>query len=178
MKATGIVRRMDDLGRIVIPKELRRSLHIRSGDPLEIYTDDSGAVIFQKYSMLREIATAAQGFAETLCRVSGLAAAVCDTERIVSTAGLQLKGLAGQPLSEAMVSAVSMRRMHVYMGAQEAVPLCADAQKKVLMLSPVIAQSDIAGAVVLVRPETDYTPTDADSKLLVCASLLLGQSLE
>ena len=52
MKATGIVRRIDDLGRVVIPKEIRRVMRIREGDPLEIYTDRDGSVIFKKYSLL------------------------------------------------------------------------------------------------------------------------------
>ena len=78
MKATGIVRRIDDLGRVVIPKEIRRTMRIREGDPLEIYTDRDGEVIFKKYSPIGELAEFASQYAETLYKTCGLAVAICD----------------------------------------------------------------------------------------------------
>ena len=74
VKATGIVRRIDDLGRIVIPKEIRRTLHIRESDPLEIYTDREGQIILKKYSPIGEMSTFARQYAESLAQVSGHAA--------------------------------------------------------------------------------------------------------
>ena len=76
MKATGIVRRIDDLGRVVIPKEIRRTLRIREGDPLEIYTDREGEVIFKKYSPMGEMGTMAAELAEALARTAGMSPAL------------------------------------------------------------------------------------------------------
>ena len=87
MKATGIVRRIDDLGRVVIPKEIRRTLKIREGMPMEIFTDVSGEVILKKYSPVGEMAALAQAYAEALVALTGLAAAVCDGEQVIALAG-------------------------------------------------------------------------------------------
>ena len=87
MKATGIVRRIDDLGRVVIPKEIRRTLKIREGMPMEIFTDVAGEVILKKYSPVGEMSQLAAAYAETLVTLTGHAAAVCDTEQIIAVAG-------------------------------------------------------------------------------------------
>ena len=88
MKATGIVRRIDDLGRVVIPKEIRRTLRIREGDPLEIYTDSNGEVIFKKYSPVGEMSTFAAQYAEVLSRVSNLPTLISDRDHIIAAAGV------------------------------------------------------------------------------------------
>ena len=87
MKATGIVRRIDDLGRVVIPKEIRRTLKIREGMPMEIFTDVSGEVILKKYSPVGEMSQLAQSYAEALVNLTGLGAAVCDAEQVIAVAG-------------------------------------------------------------------------------------------
>ena len=88
MKATGIVRRIDDLGRVVIPKEIRRTLRIREGDPLEIYTDTDGEVIFKKYSPVGEMSAFATQYAEVLARISGLPTLISDRDHIIAAAGV------------------------------------------------------------------------------------------
>ena len=87
MKATGIVRRIDDLGRVVIPKEIRRTMRIREGDPLEIYTDRDGEVIFKKYSPMGELGTFVGELAEALSRTAGLSVAICDRDAVIAAAG-------------------------------------------------------------------------------------------
>ena len=91
MKATGIVRRVDDLGRIVIPKEIRRTLRIREGDPLEIYTDTDGGVIFKKYSPIGEMTSFATQYAEALTRTAGVPYVICDRDHVVAAAGVSRK---------------------------------------------------------------------------------------
>ena len=88
MKATGIVRRIDDLGRVVIPKEIRRTLKIREGDPLEIYTDRDGSVVFRKYSPVVEIADFAGQYTDVLYKMTGLPSAICDSDRVVAVSGI------------------------------------------------------------------------------------------
>ena len=94
MKATGIVRRIDDLGRVVIPKEIRRTMRIREGEPLEIYTDRDGEVIFKKYSPVGELSVLAGGCAEALSRTAGCPVVVCDRDTVIVAVGGARKELA------------------------------------------------------------------------------------
>ena len=89
MKATGIVRRIDDLGRVVIPKEIRRTLRIREGDPLEIYTEKDGEVIFKKYSPMGDLTEFAAQICESMGKNTGHIAAVCDRDAIIAVYGAQ-----------------------------------------------------------------------------------------
>ena len=93
LKATGIVRRIDDLGRVVIPKEIRRTMRIREGDPLEIYTDNNGEVIFKKYSPIGELSTFAGQMADVLSKTAGCPAIVCDRDHVIAVSGLTKKEL-------------------------------------------------------------------------------------
>ena len=87
MKATGIVRRIDDLGRVVIPKEIRRTLRIREGDPLEIFTDREGEIILKKYSPIGELSAFARQYADSLAQTAGCLVCICDMDQIVAAAG-------------------------------------------------------------------------------------------
>ena len=103
MKATGIVRRIDDLGRVVIPKEIRRTLRIRDGDPLEIYTEKDGEVIFKKYSPMGELGDYAASMCETLGRAAGVPVAISDRDAVIAVSGVPKRelrlNLAGSALS-------------------------------------------------------------------------------
>ena len=96
MKATGIVRRIDDLGRVVIPKEIRRTMRIREGDPLEIYTTRDGEVIFKKYSLIGGLEEFAAQFCDTLSRSTDFSAAVTDRDAVIAIAGAGKKELLGK----------------------------------------------------------------------------------
>ena len=87
MKATGIVRRIDDLGRIVIPKEIRRTLHIRETDPMEIFTDAEGQIILKKYSPIGDISTFAGKYAESLSDATGMTVCITDREQVIAASG-------------------------------------------------------------------------------------------
>ena len=91
LKATGIVRRIDELGRVVIPKEIRRTLRIREGDPLEIFTDRDGEVILKKYSPIGELSGFAKEYTESLVHALGHTALICDKDQIVSAAGARAR---------------------------------------------------------------------------------------
>ena len=94
MKATGIVRRIDDLGRIVIPKEIRRTLRIRESDPLEIFTDREGEIILKKYSPIGEMSTFAKQYAESLAQVSGHTALITDRDQFIAVSGPTITAVA------------------------------------------------------------------------------------
>ena len=102
MKATGIVRRIDDLGRVVIPKEIRRTLKIRESEPLEIFTDRNGEIILKKYSPIGEFSSGAQQLADAAAKTCGKLFCICDQARVVGAAGLENKKYQGKSLSKAM----------------------------------------------------------------------------
>ena len=107
MKATGIVRRIDDLGRIVIPKEIRRTLRIRESDPLEIFTDREGEIILKKYSPIGEMSTFAKQYAESLAQVSGQMTLIADRDQFIAAAG-GCKALLGKSISKALEEAIEI----------------------------------------------------------------------
>ena len=102
MKATGIVRRIDDLGRVVVPKEIRRTLHIREGDPLEIFTDREGEIILKKYSLIGELSGFSKQYAEALAQTSGHIVSITDRDQHIAVSGQGKKELLGKPLSKAL----------------------------------------------------------------------------
>ena len=112
MKATGIVRRIDDLGRVVIPKEIRRTMRIREGDPLEIYTDREGEVIFKKYSPIGELAQFAAQYAETLYKTCGLACVICDRDAVIASAGVPKKEYTDRKISAGVEKYMENRQLY------------------------------------------------------------------
>ena len=99
MKATGIVRRIDDLGRVVVPKEIRRTLRIREGDPLEIFTGKDGEVIFKKYSPVSELSAFSAEYAAALGAVTGFACVITDRDNVIAFAGTGRREALDKPLS-------------------------------------------------------------------------------
>ena len=110
MKATGIVRRVDDLGRIVIPKEIRRTLRIREGDPLEIYTEKDGGVIFRKYSPMGDLQEFAAQMCESIGSATGKIAAVSDRDAIIALHGAPKRELIDKPNSAALEKIMELRK--------------------------------------------------------------------
>ena len=112
MKATGLVRRIDDLGRVVIPKEIRRTMRIREGDPLEIYTDRDGEVIFKKYSPIGEMNSFAQEYAETLQKTSGMPIFICDRDAIIAVSGASRREYIDRKISRSLEQIIDSRSLY------------------------------------------------------------------
>lgn len=110
MKATGIVRRIDDLGRIVVPKEIRRTLRIREGDPLEIFIDREGEIILKKYSPIGELSQFAGEYAESLAQTTGHLVLITDCDHVVTASGTGKKEYEGKPISKQLEDAISERK--------------------------------------------------------------------
>ena len=117
MKATGIVRRIDDLGRVVIPKEIRRTMRIREGDPLEIFTDNEGGVIFKKYSPIGELSSFAGQYAEVLYKVGGCPVLICDRDSVVAAAGIPKKEVLERRVSSMLEDLMERRAVYSKSGA-------------------------------------------------------------
>lgn len=178
MKATGIVRRIDDLGRVVIPKEIRRTLKIREGMPMEIFTDVSGEVILKKYSPVGEMSTLAQAYAGVLVSLTGQAAAVCDTEQIIAVAGPAKKEPLHKPLSPQLDELVQGKRPFTTPG-QDMVPVAQGVAAEALAVFPLVAEGDPMGAVLLLKGERSPKQLDAGTlESLRAAAMFLSRQLE
>lgn len=150
MKATGIVRRIDDLGRVVIPKEIRRTLRIREGDPLEIFTAREGEVILKKYSPISELGQFAQEYAETLYETLGTPALISDRDEMIAVAGLSKKEYMNRQLAPDIEELISHRKIvtEKLEKTVEWVPGQVE-QVKSYCVAPIIASGDLIGAVYL-----------------------------
>ena len=184
MKATGIVRHIDDLGRVVIPKEIRRTMRIREGDPLEIYTDREGEVIFKKYSPIGELASFAGQYAETLHKTCGLAVAICDRDSVIACAGISKREYQEKSLSEAVEHMMEKRTFYANNGDTEPRNIIRDGGSHTVSCAmPIISEGDIVGCVASVTDQPrdarkDSPSAEVESKLILTAAGFLGRQLE
>lgn len=180
MKATGIVRRIDDLGRIVIPKEIRRTLRIREGDPLEIFTDREGEVILKKYSPIGEMMTFAKQYAESLAQVSGHSALIADRDQFIAVAG-GYKNLLGKSISKALEEKMEKRETLVAARADRGfITVTEDpsAEYEQEAVTPIISEGDVIGAVILIENDSRKKMGDVEQKLIMSAAGFLGRQME
>ena len=179
MKATGIVRRIDDLGRVVIPKELRRTMRLREGAPLEIFTDKDGELIFKKYSPIGELSDFAADLCESLRKVSDAAAAVCDRDGVIAAAGAPKKELAGRSVSAELGALMERRSFYRRAAASPAVPVCEGAEKYAAEIAaPILCEGDVVGAVLFLTQEGARSCGEAEEKLARAAAHFLGRQME
>ena len=180
MKATGIVRRIDDLGRVVIPKEIRRTMRIREGDPLEIFTDRDGEVIFKKYSPIGELTTFASQYAETLHKTCELSVVICDKDSVVASAGVPKKEYNDKRLSDDFERIMEKRTMYSHLVGEKKIEVLRDSGiHYVHCAMPIINDGDIIGCVAsLAHIESDTAPESVESKLIQTAASFLGKQLE
>lgn len=176
----GIVRRIDDLGRIVIPKEIRRTLHIRETDPLEIYTDREGQVILKKYSPIGEMTTFARQYAESLSQVSGHAALIADRDQFIAAAG-GYKQLVGKSVGRQMDEKVHNREVVMASRGERAfISICDEGSEEYQQeaIAPILCEGDIIGSVVLLQNDSKVRMGEVEQKLLLSAATFLGRQME
>lgn len=184
MKATGIVRRIDELGRVVIPKEIRRILRIREGDPLEIFTDREGEIILKKYSPIGELSDFAQEYAESLALSSGHTVAICDKDTVIAVSGSKAKEFLNKPINDALERIMQNRERRVanQKDGQEMISITINdidaGEYTAQVIVPIIAAGDAIGAVIMLSKEPNTTMQQ--SELLVCetAANFLGKQME
>ncbi|WML42524.1 stage V sporulation protein T [Neobacillus sp. PS3-40] len=177
MKATGIVRRIDDLGRVVIPKEIRRTLRIREGDPLEIFVDRDGEVILKKYSPISELGDFAKEYAEALFDSLGNPVLICDRDTYIAVAGGSKKDYLNKNISD-MIEKMMEERNSVLMNKQENVAL-SDGNEEVISaytVGPIIANGDPIGAVIVFAKEG--TLGEVEQKSVETAAGFLARQMD
>lgn len=179
MKATGIVRRIDDLGRVVIPKEIRRTLRIREGDPLEIYTEKDGGVIFRKYSPMGDLQDFAAQICEAMGKNTGKIAAVSDRDAIIALSGAPRRELMDQRNSADLENLMEQRKSYRYSEGNVKLPVVEGSQKYFLgAASPIVSQGDLMGCVMLLMDEAESAPMEGDQKVVQTVAGFLGKQME
>ncbi|SDZ66412.1 AbrB family transcriptional regulator, stage V sporulation protein T [Evansella caseinilytica] len=178
MKATGIVRRIDDLGRVVIPKEIRRTLRIREGDPLEIFVDRDGEVILKKYSPISELGDFAKEYAEALYDSLNHIVLIADRDSYIAVAGGSKKEYQNKAIGDLVENAMNERKTALETQAGE-YPLAGDSKEQVngFCIAPIIANGDPIGAVVLIGKEANAMG-DVERKLAETAAGFLARQME
>ena len=179
MKATGIVRRIDDLGRVVIPKEIRRTMRIREGDPLEIYTSRDGEVIFKKYSLMGGLDDFAMRFCETLSRSTGSVAAVTDRDSVIAVAGGGKRELLGKAISPELEQIMEDRKIYQQVSGEKTVPVTEGGEKfRATVAAPIISEGDALGLVLFVTEDENAVTGETEYKLAQTIAAFLGRHME
>lgn len=181
MKATGIVRRIDELGRVVIPKEIRRTLRIREGDPLELFTDRD-ELMLKKYSPIASIERFSEGTAKSLNEQSGYLSAICDTDTVLSASGQGKKNLLGKTVSEKMTEIMTSRRSYLANKAEggDVFPVVNDGEEipAALVAVPIVTGGDCLGAVLLVSYEEGAVMESSAVKLARLTADIIANQFE
>jgi AbrB family transcriptional regulator (stage V sporulation protein T) len=181
MKATGIVRRIDDLGRVVIPKEIRRTLRIRESDPLEIFTDREGEIILKKYSPIGELGSFAKEYAEALASASGHSVYITDRDQVIAAAGGIRKETVGTPVT-GQLEAVMNEREHVLANqtSKTHVKITSEDMDDEMpqVISPILCEGDVIGSVILRSKDTSRKMGETEQVLAKCAAGFMGRQME
>ena len=179
MKATGIVRRIDDLGRVVIPKEIRRTMRIREGDPLEIYTDKEGGVIFKKYSLMGGLGDFAGQMCETLNKTTGEIAVITDRDACIAVAGAARRELVDKRISPELEQIMEGRQIYQYRQGDAPLAVCEEGDKYlVATAAPILSEGDVLGCVLFVSTDADIQAGETDYKLAQTIAGFLGRHME
>ncbi|HIU74456.1 MAG TPA: AbrB/MazE/SpoVT family DNA-binding domain-containing protein [Candidatus Pelethocola excrementipullorum] len=183
MKATGVVRRIDDLGRIVIPKEIRRTMRIREGEPMEIFTGREGEIVLKKYSPMGEMAKFAKEYAQVLSQMTGYLVCISDHDQIITASGSGQKDFEGKNISGDLESAIAGRTT-ILAGQKESafIKLTDEDEKDSLsqIVVPIISAGDAIGSVVILdRGKNPGTKMGENDKILAqVAAGFLGKQME
>ena len=183
MKATGVVRRIDDLGRVVIPKEIRKTLRIKEGDPLEIFTDKEGEVILKKYSPIGELSEFATEYVETLAKTTGHIACITDKDTVIAVSGASKKEFLEQGISEELEKLLEDKENYTSKENNDiSVPITRNDNKdrkfNSQVVYPIISDGDVIGSVILLSKDSGTKMSEVEQKVVQSAASFLGRQME
>ncbi len=183
MKATGVVRRIDDLGRVVIPKEIRKTLRIKEGEPLEIFTDREGQIILKKYSPIGELSEFAAGYAETLSKTTGHIACITDKDTVIAVSGGSKKEFLEQDVSRELEQLMEDKEVYVSRDNSDiAMPITKnenpDRKNNAQVVYPIISNGDTIGTVILMSKEANQKMNEVEQKVAQSAATFLGTQMD
>ena len=181
MKATGIVRRIDDLGRVVIPKEIRRTLRLREGTPLEIFTDREGEIILKKYSPMAELGIFAGQYGEALAQGSGRMVCITDRDQVLAVAGGLKKDLVQKAISKELEQLMGKRDIIIASRAdKEFVSITEEGPEEIALqtIAPILCEGDVIGSVILLGKDEKDKMGEPEKRLAATAAGFLGRQME
>ena len=183
MKATGVVRRIDDLGRVVIPKEIRKVHRIKEGDPLEIFTDKEGEIILKKYSPIGELTEFASSYAETLSKTTGHITCITDKDTVIAVSGGSKKDFLEKGLSKQLEEVLENKEVFKSKDNDEiAIPITQNEGRERIynsqVIYPIISDGDVIGSVILLSKEPNKKMGEVEYKVAQSAAGFLGNHLE
>jgi len=183
LKAIGIVRRIDNLGRVVIPKELRKELGLREKDPLEIFVDDDGAIIFKKYPQLLRLQNKALQYAGALREVLGLHTLICDMDKVICEIGPKSKKFENRSISEELRMLIDQRRDGHIRSANSVIPIVeseddVDYLYSHQIIAPILDDSVVVGSIIALSPHERKPPTKEQLAVVKFAAGLIQKELE
>ena len=183
MKATGVVRRIDDLGRVVIPKEIRKTLRIKEGEPLEIVTDKEGEIILKKYSPIGELSEFATEYAETLAKTTGHIACITDKDTVIAVSGGSKKEYLEQGISPELEQIMDEKENYTSKENNDvSIPITKnennDKKNNAQVVYPIIADGDVIGTVILLSKDENVKMSEVEQKVVQSAASFLGTQME
>ena len=181
MKATGVVRRIDDLGRIVIPKEIRKTLRIKEGDPLEIFTEKDGDIILKKYSPIGELSNFATEYVESLNKITGHISIITDRDTVIAVAGTPKKDILEQKISSSLEKVFENRQKFISDGNNSILITEKGNREKEMnpqVIAPIISDGDVIGSVALIRKDSSLKMSKTEEEIVSVAAAFLGSQME
>lgn len=181
MKATGIVRKIDELGRVVVPKEIRRTLRIREGDPLEIFTGREGEIILKKYSPIGELSEFATRFAEALYQTVGHSVYITDLDQVTAASGMGKKEVLNRSLTIPFEKIMKSRsQILIKQEEKHFSDICENIKNeaKAMIVTPIISDSDMIGSIVILQNSGKTMVGELEMKLSCVGAIYLGSQME
>ena len=183
MKATGVVRRIDDLGRVVIPKEIRKVHRIKEGDPLEIFTDSERKIILKKYSPIGELSEFASNYAETIAKTTGHITCITDKDTVIAVSGTPKKDFLEKNLSKELEEIIENKEVFKSKENEEiAVPVTdSEGRERIYnsqVVYPIVSDGDPVGSIVILAKDRSKKLGEVENKIAESAANFLGSHLE
>ena len=176
MKATGVVRRIDELGRIVIPKEIRKTLRIREGENLEIFTDSNDQIVLKKFSYMDKIGDFAQSYADSIYSLTKKNIIITNTDTILAASGQLKKNYLNKPISKSLEFFITRREELLEKYKKDLEIIDTDKIEATYVISSIVTSGDVAGLVILFS--TDSQVDETDEKIVKVATNFLSKHLE
>lgn len=179
LKATGMIRKIDDLGRVVIPKEIRKTLRVREGDPMEIYVEKDGEIILKRFAPLGDIVDEVITLADVLAKNTGFSVYITDTQTVIAANSKSKRNNLDRQISEELLNLLEERMLYINKGDNEIKITDKDTENTYLsqVISPILSDGDIIGSIILFSEGTRKNPTDAELKILQVATDFLSNQM-
>ena len=178
MKATGIVRRIDDLGRVVIPKEIRKTLKVKEGMPLEIYTDKEGGIILRKFLPFSEMSSLSEEFAQCVAQQTGNTVFVTDREKVVAAAGYTGEDIVGEPISHILENILDDRDERLPLSERNRfIPVIDGMEEHEQICQAIRSNGQIIGAIIIQAKDRKQRLGESEKKVALVAAEFLGKQV-